>query len=161
MAKDGILEQAQFLFETIRLIQLAAFPRHHASGCGGSETADLTMPQVHALMTLASHEPLPLKDLAGILGVSPPSASAMVDRLVEGGYVLREQSRTDRRQVVLQVAPKGREARGRIRETILGSLSGLLDKIGPDYAAQWCAVHRRIREVLAEETGLPPAKQGE
>ena len=47
-------------------------------------------------------------ELARRLGITPATCTWSVDQLVTLGYVVRSPSSTDRRQVVLQVTPKGR-----------------------------------------------------
>ena len=46
-------------------------------------------------------------ELARRLGVSPATCTTTVDRLVEKGYVVRRPSEDDRRQIVLEVTPRG------------------------------------------------------
>jgi len=57
-----------------------AFP-----GQGKAIFQELTSPQMTALMTVRERGQVTIKELAEGLGVSAPSASVMVDRLVEMG----------------------------------------------------------------------------
>src|SRR5579875_2119893 len=59
----------------------------------------VTLPQYRALVILASREELRPVDLAGVLGVSPSTATRMCDRLVRKGLVDRLHRDTDRREV--------------------------------------------------------------
>src|SRR5262245_46462929 len=49
----------------------------------------------------------PLKAIARQLGISNPTATELVDRLEKEGYVRRERSTSDRRQVVLTLKTRG------------------------------------------------------
>jgi len=51
-----------------------------------------------------------MKDVAAYLGITPPSATALIDILVEGGYVERGVDEDDRRAVRLTVTLAGEEA---------------------------------------------------
>jgi len=106
---------------------------------------------MNALMMVRDRSQVTIKELAEALGVSAPSASVMVDRLVEMGMVTREQSRVDRREVVVQVAPEAVETIERMEKQALQSIVEIIDKIGPKYARMWCEALGRIREVLREE----------
>jgi DNA-binding MarR family transcriptional regulator len=92
------------------------------------------------------------------LGVSPPSASVMVDRLVEKGLLSREPSREDRRKVLVSVSPEALQRIDRMEETILQSFVDLVEKIGPKTAGMWCQVLKKVREVQEEESPGNPSK---
>jgi DNA-binding MarR family transcriptional regulator len=92
-----------------------------------------------------------LKELAHALDVSAPSASTMVDRLVEMRMLTRETSRVDRREVVVTLSAEGRSMAARMEEEILESLGEILQKLGTEYADLWCRVFAEIRTVLADE----------
>jgi DNA-binding Lrp family transcriptional regulator len=47
-------------------------------------------------------------EIAERLGVTSSTATGLVERLVDGGYVERAHSTQDRRQVLLKLLPKGR-----------------------------------------------------
>jgi len=54
-----------------------------------------------------------LNRLAAHMDVTPSTMSLTVDRLVQRGYIARERSETDRRQVLLRLTPSG----ARIKES--------------------------------------------
>jgi len=157
---EAILEQARSLYETIRLIRTRFFRRHTVSVAAedGRKMADLTLPQMNALLVIRGRGRGTIKELAEALEVSAPSASAMVDRLVEEGVVSREQSRADRREVVVQLTPQGREAVEHMEQELLRAIVDLLEKIGPGYAAKWCEVYERIHEVLIADSNANASK---
>jgi DNA-binding MarR family transcriptional regulator len=89
-----------------------------------------------------------MTELSSQLCVSPPSASAMVDRLVEKGILTREHSTEDRRKVMVRVSPEAMEDIKGVEETILSSFVDLVEKIGPETARKWCEVLERVESVL-------------
>ena len=90
---------------------------------------DLTLPQLRALMLL-SRGPRRMGEVAGHLGVSLPTATDLVDRLVAKGLVERRQGSRDRRVVECLLTPRGRELveeslalRRSLMSAVLGRLS--------------------------------------
>ncbi len=82
----------------------------------------VTLPQYRALVVLAAKGPQSLRELAEVLDVHTSTATRMCDRLVRKRLVRRRQSRQDRREVVLDLTPPGRdlvvEVTGRRRSEI-------------------------------------------
>lgn len=66
--------------------------------------------QYRLLGVLLEHERLTMQGLADALEVSPPTASTMVRRLAEHGFVTRERDAADQRIVWITVAEEGRRA---------------------------------------------------
>jgi len=149
-----VYEQASYLFETVRMLQARMCARHaglNACTGKGGETLELTIPQMHMLHKIRELGGATIKELAESLYVSAPSASAMVERLVEMGAATREQSRIDRREVIVRVATAGEHTLDVLERQILESFVELLEGVGPQFAQMWCDVYERIREVLNQE----------
>lgn len=68
---------------------------------------EVTLPQYRALIVLASKGPQRVASLAESLGVTPPTATRMCDRLVRKGLVRRRTARDDRREVRLSLTRAG------------------------------------------------------
>jgi DNA-binding MarR family transcriptional regulator len=75
---------------------------------------DLTMAQFKLLLLVAEHDGLRVGDLAQTLGVTPPTVTASLDRLVAHGLVLRQDDPIDRRLVIARATPEGRALLGRL-----------------------------------------------
>lgn len=91
---------------------------------------ELTFAQARALFILAARRELTVSQLAKILAVGKPTASILVQQLVERGLVTRTEHPTDRRNTILNLSPKGaeigagrREAREKQWQRWLSSLS--------------------------------------
>ena len=69
----------------------------HAQQPSCWEDLELTMPQFKALMLVSATGGLSGRDLARRFGVGPSAITAIVDRLVQRGYVRREEDVNDRR----------------------------------------------------------------
>ena len=155
MPNENIVDQARFILTAGKMIRDRVFRNitghvdMNGEGCGFGE---LSFPQIHAVHVTRERGTVTVTELADMLGVSPPSASAMVDRLVEKGVFKREQSREDRRKVVVSVSSKALEQFDVIEKNILQSFINLVEGIGPDTARKWCEVLKRVKEV--QEQGI-------
>jgi DNA-binding MarR family transcriptional regulator len=90
---------------------------------------EVTLPQYRSLVVLASRGPQSVAELAEGVGVTPPTATRMCDRLVRKGLVRRRADRRDRRAVRIALTGEGRRlvdsvTRRRRREIarLLGSI---------------------------------------
>ena len=150
-----VFEQAKLIRETVRVLRARIVARFHSlpktSPGGAVQAHSLTVSQLNMLSVIRHQGGTTIKDLASELHVSAPSASAMVDRLVEMGAVTREQNPRDRREVMVSMSGEAAELIERIEEQILEGIAELLEKIGPGHARQWCDVYKRILEVIAKE----------
>jgi DNA-binding MarR family transcriptional regulator len=153
MSNSDILEQARFIVKTGKLIRDRVFRNITCQSADGKngEFGELSMSQIHAIHVTRDRGSVAITELAGILGVSPPSASAMVDRLVDKGVFRRDQSKEDRRKVVVTVSPKAMEKFEQIEKNILQTFVELIEKIGPETTCKWCEVLERVKEVQEQE----------
>lgn len=72
-------------------------------------TTDLTMPQLKVMVILWREGPARMSELASGLAVTLATATGVVDRLVEKGYVVREGLPGDRRVVICRLSQEGQE----------------------------------------------------
>jgi DNA-binding MarR family transcriptional regulator len=75
---------------------------------------DLTMKQFRIAMILFIGGSKRMSCIAHVLGVSTPTATGIVDRLVEHDIVRREHDLDDRRAVICQLSPHGKKLLNRI-----------------------------------------------
>jgi len=66
-----------------------------------------SLPQLHALGYVRLNPGASLSELAGYLGIGLPTASTLVSRLVNAGYLHREEDPTERRRVSLSLTESG------------------------------------------------------
>ncbi len=111
--------------------------------------------QLHVLGVLRDGAPITVSHLASRLGISPPSASAIVDRMVDGGLVARERSEEDRRIVSVSLTPAGDAA---LKEAIGGRrgwLERVLGRLDASELRDTVRVLRRLEQALDEDRGDP------
>jgi DNA-binding MarR family transcriptional regulator len=78
--------------------------------CAASERVlrlGISMAQLHILYTLQRNGEMTMTRLADVLNVSLSSATGLVDRIVERGFVERSHPPEDRRLVRIRVTPEG------------------------------------------------------
>jgi len=83
---------------------------------------DLSMAQLKTLMALYNCGALPIGRIAEILGIGQPTASHLVDRLVQTQLVSRTEDPLDRRRTLAQLSPSGEELAERINQIRFGAL---------------------------------------
>lgn len=77
---------------------------------------DLSMAQLKTLITLYDAGALPIGQIAEALGIGQPTASHLVDRLVQSGYIDRTEDQIDRRRTLAELSPAGNELVEKLRE---------------------------------------------
>ncbi|MER0239528.1 MarR family winged helix-turn-helix transcriptional regulator [Fulvimarina sp. MAC8] len=77
---------------------------------------DLHPGQDQLLVRLLPNEPVSVSVLAEDLSVRPSTISKMLDRLIEKGLVERGAHKVDLRRTMVQLTPKGEQARDKVYE---------------------------------------------
>lgn len=91
--------------------------------------------------------------LADRLGISPRSATGVVDALEARGLVARQADPSDRRACLVRPTPDGRAAFARLRRERHTRVDALFAVLTPDERAQLDALLRRV----LDQPGAPPA----
>ena len=74
-----------------------------------AKSTGLSMHQVSLLMQLNYRGACGMSEISGRFDVTPAAASQLVDKLVQSGYIQREEDPNDRRAKLLNLTDKGRE----------------------------------------------------
>jgi DNA-binding MarR family transcriptional regulator len=90
----------------------------------------LLPPQLSAL-TLLGETSYNLSELAELHGVSLPTMSNTISKLVSEGWVARQRSQTDRRVVMLTLTPVGHQLIEKIGQKLVNNLASHLSEL-PD-----------------------------
>jgi DNA-binding MarR family transcriptional regulator len=98
---------------------------------GIAATRGVSTLQLRLLLVVDRHAPLNLSSIAVRLHMSIPSASRLVDRLVEARLVTREPSEHSRREIALALTPKGRRALTQLRRSRQRDISEVLQLMTP------------------------------
>jgi DNA-binding MarR family transcriptional regulator len=91
-----------------------------------SERTGVSFGRMRALRRIAGR-PIPMRELAGLLGVDPPNLTTVVDDLERAGLVERQPHPTDRRVKLVVATPKGAALAQQAEEILDRPPAGLLD----------------------------------
>jgi DNA-binding MarR family transcriptional regulator len=102
-----------------------------AGDLGDVAFGELTVAQLRVLFRLRGGGPVPSGQLANQLGVTLPTVTSVIDRLVKQELVERRDDPGDRRRVIVAVTPAGRALVERIQQGRHARLVRALDAIEP------------------------------
>ena len=107
--------------------------------------------QVKALAYLYRSAPSTVKDVARFLDIAMPTASELIDRLVDEGLVERSVNPADRRQVLLDLAPHAREVGRQIHAMRLAQIRAAMDLLEPEERPVFAKSLQALATVLERE----------
>lgn len=146
--------QAHFIYTVGKMLHdrmYEAAAKYLSQPGSNNEMVELSFSQKNMVMMIRNHNHITMSELANQLGVSPPSASAMVDRLVEKNYVVREHSTEDRRKVVVRISDTAKIIMDEIEGKMFGFITDIVNKLGPETTIEWCRVLAKIQKALEAE----------
>ena len=121
---------------------------------------NITGPQLIALLAIAEKGPLTLATIAKEIHLSPSTLVGVVDRLVEKGYVIRERSTKDRRQVNISVTEEGASFAGDAPSPLQETLAEALNELSTGEQATISRSLEQIVELMeAKELDAAPILQ--
>ena len=123
---------------------------------------DRTISKTHmfVLMLLMEHDQVPMSRLAGMLDVSFPSLSGIIDRMEERGLVERIRDANDRRIVLVKSTARGTASVAEVQEMRREYLRKVLRSMGMGERrtcqAAFKAMRRAADEIPPDAAGAPP-----
>lgn len=90
---------------------------------------DLTIGQLKSLFYINAEGPTHFKSVADALGVTPPSVTGIIDRLVGQGLVSREENPENRRMQILKTTFKGKDLLTRLIEIRKGKMNSVIGQL--------------------------------
>lgn len=150
MSSAEMLSQAGYILDTGRMIHdfVTRIHQNHLSSTRRQRYLDLSVAQLQTIMKVRKNGPVSVTQLAGLMAVSAPSASVMVNRLVDKGLLTRKQSSQDRRKVVIGVEPSVTADIEKIEKQVYAVFVDLVQKLGPETTATWCSILEQVRKVI-------------
>lgn len=88
-----------------------------------------------------------MSDIATAMAVAPPTLTRIVDKLVDGGLVVRRVDATDRRRVLVYPSAKGKTKVRKLIRQEASLRSALVDEFGEDTAAQLLGILARMSDL--------------
>jgi DNA-binding MarR family transcriptional regulator len=102
------MKNSQSLEPIIAIISLL-IARMETEAVKQEQFPELSMRQVYYLETILRMESPTFSDVAQSLGITKPSVTAIVEKLIQKGYVKKVQSEEDRRIFYITPTPKAEE----------------------------------------------------
>lgn len=114
----------------------------------------ITFAQMRVLWTLDNngHTATP-GEVADRLGITSSTATGLIERLAEGGYIQRSHSTEDRRQVLLRLRPKGRRLMAGFRRLRQSRLQKLMSRMARADVAKMSDALETLNEIVARWKG--------
>lgn len=97
---------------------------------------NLTVPQIKTLFFVSNQRGTNPTKLAVALGVTPPNVTGIVDRLVEQGLLVRQDSPEDRRALLLRITEEGESVLSGLRERRTGVMREILEYLDAEDLSQ-------------------------
>jgi DNA-binding MarR family transcriptional regulator len=124
------------------------------------QSLNMSMAQVKVLMTLSFKGPTAISKLAEAMSISHPTASQLVDRLVQAGLVERVEQATDRRFTLARLTEAGEQLAQRLWQGRMGHLHYCLAQLDEQDLAALRQGLRALNRITASLPTEPPAGDG-
>jgi DNA-binding MarR family transcriptional regulator len=134
------------------LMQLIA-KTFHSSGASYLCGLDITMQQFMVLKLIAEKENPRMTDLAEELGVTMGNMTAMTERLIKHGYVVRKDDPEDRRIVRICLNAAGKEMMARVSEKKRKSMEMIIGKISREDRLTLRKIMEKLTSAIGQEKG--------
>lgn len=120
---------------------------------------NITGAQCQVLFVIKHDEGIGVKELAEKMGISPSAATQLVDALVDGGHLERENSGGDRRTISIKLSPAVSEHLRSIRSKGLNKVAVLFEDLSDVELEIFCKISQKIEnKILAERKEEKNAK---
>lgn len=113
---------------------------------------DLSTAQLKTLITLYDAGALPIGQIAELLGIGQPTASHLVDRLVQSGFAVRTEDAEDRRRTLAELSPQGIGLVEQLREVRSEPMQRWLAQLDDTALAALQRGFRALADVAKAET---------
>jgi DNA-binding MarR family transcriptional regulator len=108
---------------------------------------DLTASEISALANLADGRGRTVSELGAAVGTRPTTLTSVLDRRERRGHITRGARPGDRRAVLIELTPSGRQAAATIRQAVTGLEQRALGTLPADAIAALQAALQALTEV--------------
>jgi DNA-binding MarR family transcriptional regulator len=108
---------------------------------------DLTASEISTLANLADGRGRTVSELGAAVGTRPTTLTSVLDRLERRGHITRGARPGDRRAVLIELTPSGRQAAATIRQAVTGLEQRALGTLPADAIAALQAALQALSEV--------------
>ncbi len=115
--------------------------------------SNITSAQMIMLVSIHDHGQCKLKTLARERGISPPTATVLIDRLVRAGYVKRGTSPEDRRVIMASLTKKGEKSVQDFLDNVRNRWKKILTHLTSKEQEQYLNILKKVVSVLSGKEG--------
>jgi DNA-binding MarR family transcriptional regulator len=133
------------IHNTSRYIDLYVEDRCADLGLGSAEG--------HLLLYLRSYSPVSVSRLHTVSGIKRSTLTSMFDRMATRGWITRELSSRDRRQVMIELTGTGRQQADRLRDAMERLEEQIGELVTPEQLRGFVAVVSTISEIAKLRSG--------
>lgn len=148
---EGVVTDEERQIEAALAVLPVIGRRMYGSLMAHPMNAGRSLGQIKALGFLHRAGPAALGDLARGLGISLPTASELVDRLVDDGLAVRAVNPVDRRKVLIDLTPLSRDLSRQFHDTRRAQIRAALDSLPPEYRRSFVPVLEALATALERE----------
>ena len=112
---------------------------------------ELTLSQHQVLMALDENEEMRVGELAIAAGIAAPTATRMLDRLEQDGFIARRNAAGDRRAVAVSLTAAGEEMLARKRDAVTDKILRVYEALEPSQREFASPVLHAMAEAIGEE----------
>jgi DNA-binding MarR family transcriptional regulator len=141
-AEDALLDELDDVI--LRMGRIMSARHGGPDACAGT----LTMPQAMLLRMIEAHGSAKMSEVAALLSVKPPAASAAVDALEREGYVVRAIDSADRRVTLVTLTPEGLVALHAAEAHLRDIMRSYLSVLTEDEIRSLITVHNKLIEAM-------------
>lgn len=109
---------------------------------------NLTIVEANALYVIGPHEPKTMKQIAEALGVAVSTPTRTIDRLVGKGLVTRKVAKKDRRKLLIELTPEGKDLLERMDEEGISMARKMFENLQDEEIATLKKILLKISEKL-------------
>jgi len=139
---DALIDEVED--SMVRLARLMS-TRHMGAECGGGA---INLTQAMLMRALEAQGTMKMADIAALLAVKPPAASATVDALERAGYLERAHHEDDRRVILVSLTAVGRDALATAEKTRREAMRKYLGLLSEDDIRAMIRIHNRLIEAI-------------
>ena len=121
MNNQKIDQLTSLFFGTSRLI------REHMKPA--KKTDPSTFLRIGTLHYISESKQPTMQEISKFLSITPPSATSLIDGLIESGMITRVADTRDRRMVRLEASPKGRKILEKTHKEMMVRMNQVLEKL--------------------------------
>lgn len=96
------------------------------------------------LGALRGGDGLTMSDISSAMSIPPPTLTRIVDKLVDGGFVLRRVDAADRRRVLIFLSARGKTKLRKLARQEALLKAALVDELGEDVAVAFIRTLARV-----------------